>query len=170
MLKFKNFLLFSLLLLPGTFISCSYGGGEDLDNLTYDPHYSFIHIKISGEETNFTRINSETRDHGEISRLSVINEGNTQYIELMWKLKEDHKHFDFGSFPEVHYVYFDEGVKYEFKEAPTNDMHDINLYHDDKKVLHFRGDIVMIPENAAAKANRKDGFVISLDLQKGYEN
>lgn len=169
MLKFKNFLILILFFLTAAFVRCSYDG-EDLDHLTYNPHHTSILVEVDNEPIDFTIIKSETRGQGEQSRLSVINNDNTQYLELLWKLKEDHKHFDFGSFPEVHYVYFDEGVKYEFKEAPTNDMHDINLYHDDKKVLHFRGDIVMIPENAAAKANRKDGFVISLDLQKGYEN
>lgn len=168
MFKFKINVFPAFVLSLAIVFGCSYGG-EDLDNLTYDPHHTFINVKINGEQVDFDFINAETREHGEISRLSVINKENTQYIELMWELKEDHKHFDFGAFPEVHYVYFEEGVKYEFIQSTENDMHNINLYHDDKMVLHFKGEVKLTPKNAAAKATQKEGLTIFLDLQKGYD-
>jgi hypothetical protein len=140
-----------------------------LDNLTYNPHHTTIFVKIDGEEAKFSQINSETRDHGEISRLSVINSDNTRYIELMWKMKEDHKHFDFGLFPEVHYVFFKGEEKLEYIQSPDNDMHNINLYHDDKRVLHFKGEIELIPLNDAAKKINNNPINLYLDLQKGYD-
>lgn len=165
--------IFYLVFLSGLSIwmigSCSYSAVEDLDDLTYDPHHTSISVKIDGKEEQFSNINSETRDHGEISRLSVINSNNTRYIELMWKMKEDHKHFDFGSFPEVHYVYFKGKEKFEYIQAPNSDMHNINLYHDDKRVLHFKGEITVIPLNEAAKKEHSEPIKIFLDLQKGYD-
>ena len=144
---------------------------DNLDHLTYDPHHTEIAITIDDDLLDFSLIKSEmrVRDGNKISRLVVFNKDNTRYLEFIWEMKEDNKHFDFGTFPEVHYVYFNEGKKYEFEHATNNSMENINLYHDDTKVLRLKGDVQLVPLNDAAKIVAQEGLHVVLDLQKGYD-
>jgi hypothetical protein len=164
----KSYVFISLAICCLLFSACY---SDNLDHLTYDPHHTEIAITIDGDLLDFSLIKSEMRerDGNKISRMVVFNLDNTRYLEFIWKMKEDNKHFDFGAFPEVHYVYFKEGQKYEFEQAIDNSMKKINLYHDDTKVLHLKGDVRLIPLNDAAKSLAQDVLNVVLDLQKGYD-